>query len=108
MILLNFFQDKIVGFSLCNEKETVYVPINHRSPIYDTKLKNQIPEEDLIAYFKELNETRHFKWIYHNSKFDLGVFRTFLGFNMPAPYWDTLICGNILDQNEDHRIKITI
>ena len=42
---------------------------------------------------------------YHNAKFDLGVFRTFLGFDMPAPYWDTLIISFLFNQSEDHGLK---
>ena len=46
-----------------------------------------------------------FKWVYHNAKFDLPVLYNFLGFQMPAPYWDTLIVAYVLDQNEDHGLK---
>ena len=60
---LNFYQDKIVGLSLCNGKEALYVPINHKSSVYNTKLKNQIPEEDIRQLFKELKETKNYKWI---------------------------------------------
>lgn len=102
---LNTFQDKIVGLSLCNGKEALYVPINHINSTYMTKLANQIPEDDLRQLFKELKETKHYKYVYHNSKFDLAVFRTFLGFSMPAPYWDTLIAGYIINQDEDHSLK---
>ena len=42
---------------------------------------------------------------YHNAKFDLGVFRTFLGFDMPEPYWDTLIISFLFNQSEDHGLK---
>ena len=61
--MLNFYQDKIVGLSLCNGKEALYVPINHKSSVYNTKLKNQIPEEDIRQLFKELRETKNYKWI---------------------------------------------
>ena len=60
---LNFYQDKIVGLSLCNGKEALYVPINHKSSVYNTKLKNQIPEEGIRQLFKELKETKNYKWI---------------------------------------------
>lgn len=60
---LNFYQDKIVGLSLCNGKEALYVPINHKSSVYNTKLKNQIPEEDIRQLFKKLKETKNYKWI---------------------------------------------
>lgn len=103
--MLDFYQDKIVGLSLCNGKEALYVPINHKSATYNTKLKNQIPEEQIIQLFKQITENRNYKWLYHNAKFDLGVMRTFLGFNMPAPYFDTLIVAFLLNQTEDHGLK---
>ena len=103
--MLNFFQDKIVGLSLCNGKESLYVPINHINGAYGIRLENQIPIDDLKALFKEIVKTKNYKWVYHNAAFDLGVFRTFFEFNMPAPYWDTLIASNIIDQDEDHGLK---
>jgi len=102
---LNFFTDKIVGFSVCNGKECLYIPINHKSALYNMKLKGQIPEDDLRNYLKELNRTRHFNWIFHNYKFDAGVFRTFLGEDWPDPYWDTMIAANIFKQDEEHGLK---
>lgn len=88
---LNFYSDKIVGMSLCNGKECLYIPINHIDYVIEVKLRNQIPEDVLRNFFIELHKKRKFKYIFHNAKFDLGVFRTFLGENWPAPYWDTLI-----------------
>ena len=102
---LNFFTDKIVGFSVCNGKDCLYIPINHKSALYNMKLKGQIPEDDLRNYLKELNRTRHFNWIFHNYKFDAGVFRTFLGEDWPDPYWDTMIAANIFKQDEEHGLK---
>lgn len=102
---MNTFQDKIVGLSLCNGKEALYVPINHINPTYGTKLPNQIPEDEIRKLFKKIKETKKYKWIYHNAKFDLAVFRTFLGFSMPAPYWDTMIGGFIIDQDEEHGLN---
>lgn len=103
--MLNTFQDKIVGLSLCNGKDALYVPINHINPTYGTKLQNQIPEDSLKELFKNLKNNKHYKWVYHNSKFDLAVFSTFLGFDMPDPYWDTLIAAYIINQDEDHSLK---
>lgn len=31
--------------------------------------------------------------------------RTFLEEPMPDPYWDTMICGQLLNQNEEHSLK---
>lgn len=60
---LNFYQDHIVGLSLCNGKDALYVPINHKSPLYNTKLKGQILEQDIINLFREMTQQRNYKWI---------------------------------------------
>lgn len=102
---LNFYQDQIVGLSLCNGKDALYVPINHKSAIYGTKLRGQIPEDDIRNLFKDMTTNRNYNWLYHNSKFDLGVMRTFLGFDMPAPYWDTMLVSFLFNQDEEHSLK---
>lgn len=88
---LNTFSDELVGMSLSNGKQNVYIPINHKSSIYKQKLSNQIPEQQIKDFFGNLFKTRKFKWVYHNAKFDLLVLHTFFGYYMPAPYWDTMI-----------------
>lgn len=88
---LNTWSDELVGISLCNGKHAIYIPVNHKSSLYNTRLRNQINPQDIIELFREETQNNKYKWLYHNSKFDLAVLRTFLGFNMPAPYWDTMI-----------------
>lgn len=102
---LNVFSDELVGICLGNDKQSIYVPINHKSPLYNSRMKNQIDPAVIKELFKEKTQNKNYKWIYHNAKFDLNVLRTFLGFNMPDPYWDTMICGNMLYQDEEHNLK---
>lgn len=102
---LNIFQDKLVGISLCNGKQAIYIPVNHKSSLYNTRLKNQIDPEPLIELFRKEISNPKYKWIYHNCKFDLQVLKMFLGFEMPDPYWDTMICAQLLCQDEDHNLK---
>lgn len=103
---LDTFGDRIVGISLDNEIESIYIPIYHINSSYNQPLTNLIPEQQIKDLFKEIKETRkELRWIYHNSRFDLAVLRTFLGFNMPDPYWDTLIAGHLLNQSEEHGLK---
>lgn len=35
----------------------------------------------------------------------MAVLRTFFGYQMPNPYWDTMLAGNLLFQDEDHNLK---
>lgn len=91
---LNTFTDELVGICLCNGKQSVYVPINHKNAIYNLRLQGQISEKDIREIFLDLIHTRkELKWIYHNAKFDLAVMRTFLGEKMPDPFWDTMLCA---------------
>lgn len=103
---LNTYEDELVGICLYNGKHAVYVPLNHKSAIYRTRLDNslQMSVQDVKAVMKDIFN-RHYKWIYHNAKFDLSVLRTFFGYPVSDPYWDTLIAAYLLDQDEDHGLK---
>lgn len=103
---LDVLCDKLVGISLCNESyKAVYIPVNHISSIYGTRLNNQIPEQDIKNAFKKIFENKKLKYIYHNAKFDIAVFRTFFGFCVPDPAWDTMIASFLLNQQEEHNLK---
>ena len=103
--MLNIFTDKLVGISLCNGKQCIYIPINHINSTYHVKEENQIPEKDIKEIFGKVFKDRVFKYVYHNAKFDLAVLRTFFGYQLPNPYWDTMIAGNLMNQDEDHNLK---
>lgn len=68
---------------------------------YDVQM-SPIKFKDL---FDKILSERNFKWIYHNAKFDLSVLRTFLGYKMPDPYWDTMLCAYLFNQDEEHSLK---
>ena len=103
---LNVLTDEIVGFSLCNGKQSLYIPLNHKSPIYNERLNVQLDVNKVREYLLNIIHTRKdLKWVYHNAKFDLGVFRTYLGEQMPEPYWDTLLGSQLLYQSEEHSLK---
>lgn len=103
--MLNVFTDTLVGISLCNGIQSVYIPINHKSAIYGTKVPGQLEEQVIKDVFSEIFKTRKFKWVFHNAKFDIAVLRTFFNYPIPDPYWDTMIVGQLLNQNEDHGLK---
>lgn len=102
---LNVFTDEIVGISLCNGKHAIYIPLNHKDSIFEQRLKNQVSIDEFRTLFiQEINNSKY-RWIYHNAYFDLAVLRTFLGVNMPNPYWDTLICSKLIYQPGEHSLK---
>ena len=102
---LNVFTDKLVGISLCNGNQSIYIPINHISPVYKTKVPGQIETKVIKEIFGNIFKNKHYKWVYHNAKFDLAVLRTFFGYPVPDPYWDTMIAANLFNQDEDHNLK---
>ena len=97
---LDTFSVQIVGMSLCNEKGTnIYVPINHKSSLYNSKLSNQIPENELKEYCLYIIKNRNFKWILHNFKYDAKI---------PMDikcYADTMIASYLLAEEKDHSLK---
>lgn len=104
---LDTYLDTLVGVCLCNGQQAIYVPLNHKDYVYgmiynDTVQMNSNKFKEL---FLNLLESRTFKWVYHNAKFDLSVMRTFLGRPMPNPYWDTMLAGQLLNQDEEHSLK---
>lgn len=102
---LNTFSDTLVGISLCNGKQAIYIPLNHKSSLYNIRLNGQMDIDLLKDLFKQVLFEPRYKWIYHNAKFDLSVLRTFLGYKMPDPHWDTMLAGNLFFQDEEHSLK---
>lgn len=104
---LNTFTDELVGISLHNSStnQAAYIPINHKSAIYKTKVPGQIEENKIREVFGNIFKTKQYRYVYHNAKFDLAVLRTFFGYPVPDPYWDTMLLANLFYQNEDHNLK---
>ena len=98
---LNPMTDKIVGLCLYfpDEKAT-YVPINHVDYFSGERLENQLTEEQI----KPILETLTAKVIMHNAQFDIRVIKHSLGVILKC-FWDTLIGGIILNENESHVLK---
>lgn len=95
---------EIVGLCLYTPDERpMYAPMNH-TDVYGTKLPNQIPN-DVVAEELRLCEEAGVKWVFHNAKFDIRFFRNYLNLRL-TPYWDTMIAGNLLNENEPHQLKV--
>ena len=100
---LDFFEDKVVGICLYTEGENAsYIPLNHISSIYQTRLENQASIELVQQEMKKCLE-ENVKFIYHNGKFDINMLETFLGFEMNCPYWDTLVASYLITNDENKR-----
>ena len=91
----------IVGVCLYTKgKKAVYIPINHKSHITNVRTSNQLTEKEVAEELKRFNG----KWIMHTSKYDIRVIRHCLGLNLKC-YWDTMLAGYCIDENESHRLK---
>lgn len=100
---LNYFQDKIVGICLYSEGvKASYIPLNHISSIYQTRINGQADIELVKQELKRCVE-EDVSFIYHNGKFDLNVLETFLGFKMNCPYWDTLVASYLITNDKNQR-----
>lgn len=98
---LNPLVDGIVGACLYfpGEKAT-YVPINHVDYFSNERFPNQITNDEL----KECLEKLTAKIIYHNAQFDIRVIKNQVGVRLSV-WWDTLIAGQLLDENDTHGLK---
>lgn len=99
---LSPLEDRLVGMSLFIEDELpAYVPINHIDYITLERISNQLTTEDA----KEVLEKYPLKYLLHNSTFDIRFIENNLGIRI-KPFWDTLIAGKCLNENEDsHGLK---
>lgn len=100
---LNPLLVELVGVCLYTPgKKAAYIPVNHKSYITGTKSKDQLTEQEVSEVLKEYIDC--IKWIFHNAKYDIRVCRHTLGIDI-KPYWDTMLAGYCIDENESHRLK---
>ena len=84
--------------------KAAYIPINHKSYVTGARTSNQLTEQDIKPYLEKFNNTPRCHWIMHNAKYDIRVLRHTVGIDLSC-YWDTMLAGNCIDENESHRLK---
>lgn len=94
--------DLVGGCIYTPGQKAAYIPINHKSYITGVRVKDQINEETFSKIMKDFYKDIH--WIFHNAKYDIRVCRKTLGIDF-KPYWDTMLAGYCIDENESHRLK---
>ena len=96
---------KIAGICLYTPGEKgIYIPVGHVSYMTNQPLKDNVPCEIMKNFFKVCNE-HSVKYILHNAKFDMHFLYWTIGIKI-VPYWDTLIAGQLLNENEPHGLKV--
>lgn len=56
-------------------------------------------DDEVKEMLRDILADTNIKQVYHNAKFDLKMLKVHLGV-LPEPYWDTMIAGHILNENE--------
>lgn len=102
---LDRIDGKIAGICLYTPGEKgIYIPIGHVSYMTNQPLKDNVARETMENFFKVCNE-HNVKYILHNAKFDMHILYWMIGIKI-VPYWDTLIAGQLLNENEPHGLKV--
>ena len=101
---LDRIDGKIAGVCLYTPgQKGIYIPIRHESYMTGIELKTNVAVDFMKAQFERLNNAK-VKYILQNSKFDMHILWWMLGVKI-IPYWDTLIGGYLLNENEPHGLK---
>ena len=99
------YLDPLAGICLYTPGESaVYIPVGHVDLQGNLSEENLTLDDEINTLFKNLFEDTSLKQIYHNAKFDIK----FLATNFDADchvYWDTLVAGHLLNENESHSLK---
>ena len=101
---LDRIDGKIAGVCLYTPGEKgVYIPLGHHSYMTNRLLDINVNKELIRELFEECNGK--VKYILHNAKFDMHVLYRMIGVKI-VPYWDTMIGGYLLNENEPHGLKV--
>lgn len=102
---LDRIDGKIAGICLYTPGEKgIYIPIGHVSYMTNQPLKDNVDTWKMKWFFDVCNEN-NVKYILHNAKFDMHILYWMIGVKI-IPYWDTLIAGQLLNENEPHGLKV--
>ena len=81
----------------------IYVPVGHISHMTHMPIQGQLSTKVIAKQLQRATDNGA-KAIYHNAKFDMHVEESSLGMFV-VPYFDTLIAGWVLNENESHSLK---
>ena len=102
---LDRIDGKIAGICLYTPGEKgIYIPVGHVSYMTNQPLKDNVDSWKMKWFFDVCNEN-NVKYILHNAKFDMHILYWMIGVKI-VPYWDTLIAGQLLNENEPHGLKV--
>lgn len=102
---LDIYNDILVGICLYTPGETsAYVPFNH-TDLQNVRVANQMSEEQVRDIMLLCLQDQELRCINHNIKFDNKKLAWDWKQIIVNIYWDTLIAGYVLNENEPHGLK---
>lgn len=102
---LDIYNDILVGICLYTPGETsAYVPFNH-TDLQNVRVADQMSEEQVRDIMLPCLQDQELRCINHNIKFDNKKLAWDWKQLIVNIYWDTLIAGYVLNENEPHGLK---
>lgn len=102
---LDIYNDILVGICLYTPGETsAYVPFNH-TDLQNVRVADQMSEEQVRDIMIPCLQDQELRCINHNIKFDNKKLAWDWKQTIVNIYWDTLIAGYVLNENEPHGLK---
>lgn len=102
---LDIYKDILVGICLYTPGETsAYVPFNH-TDLQNVRVADQMSEEQVRDIMLPCLQDQELRCINHNIKFDNKKLAWDWKQIIVNIYWDTLIAGYVLNENEPHGLK---
>lgn len=102
---LDIYNDILVGICLYTPGETsTYVPFNH-TDLQNVRVADQMSEEQVRDIMLPCLQDQELRCINHNIKFDNKKLAWDWKQIIVNIYWDTLIAGYVLNENEPHGLK---
>lgn len=102
---LDIYNDILVGICLYTPGETsAYVPFNH-TDLQNVRVADQMSEEQVRNIVIPYLQDQKLRCINHNIKFDNKKLAWDWKQIIVNIYWDTLIAGYVLNENEPHGLK---
>ena len=102
---LDIYNDILVGICLYTPGETsAYVPFNH-TDLQNVRVVDQMSEEQVRDIVIPYLQDQELRCINHNIKFDNKKLAWDWKQIIVNIYWDTLIAGYVLNENELHGLK---
>ena len=101
---LDRIDGKIAGICLYTPYEKgIYIPVGHISYMTNMELQSNVSIEVVRTLIQSWVDN-NIRFVLHNAKFDMHILYWMIGVKI-VPYWDTLIGGYLLNENEPHGLK---